>query len=241
MSLPLDRGILRPPLRKGLRTGFFEVNVKLEVNCKKPAMTGLRAQNRADRSRRILDSALRLFRGAGYDAVRIEDIAQDAGLSPGTVYNYFTTKGDVLLAIVSLEVEEVLAAGEVLLSVPPGDFEVAVGALVGGYYDHSLHYLSKAMWRTAMAQAIAMPDAAFSRHYTGLDRRLTEQICRLITALQAAGRVRPDLDARALGEVVFNDINMMFIEFVKDDPQDLQTLQAALRSHLRLLSAMARC
>ncbi|MCX7889117.1 MAG: TetR/AcrR family transcriptional regulator [Rhodobacteraceae bacterium] len=202
-------------------------------------MAGLRALNKADRSRRILDSASRLFRAAGYDAVRIEDIAQDARMSPGTVYNHFETKGDVLLAIVAMEVEEVLAEGEALLADPPDDIEAALNALVGAYYAHSLHYLSKAMWRTAMAQSIAAPGARFSATYTALDRSLTDQICRLVAALQARGRVRQGVDPRTLGEIVFNDINMMFIEFVKDDGQVIETLMESLRRHMALVAAAA--
>lgn len=201
-------------------------------------MTGLRAQNKADRTRRILESASRLFRETGFDAVRIEDIAQEAQMSPGTVYNYFTTKGDVLLAIVSMEVEEVLVAGETLLAAPRGDFASTMTTLIGGYYDHSLMYLSKAMWRTAMAQSIAAPEAAFSRHYTSLDQRLTDQICALIRRLQDTGQLRADVDAAVLGAMIFNDINMMFVEFVKDDKTTLPQLQKALKAHLRLLAGL---
>lgn len=201
-------------------------------------MSGLRAQNKADRSRRILESASRLFREAGFDAVRIEDIAQDAQMSPGTVYNYFTTKGDVLLAIVSMEVEEVLSAGEALVADPKGDFASAMAALIGGYYDHSLMYLSKAMWRTAMAQSIAAPEAAFSRHYTGLDQRLTDQVCALTARLQQMGKLRLDIDPNILGAMIFNDINMMFMEFVKDEAAGLSDLQADLTAHLQLLAGL---
>jgi len=202
-------------------------------------MAGLRALNKADRSRRILDSASRLFRQAGYDAVRIEDIAAEARLSPGTVYNHFETKGDILLAIVAMEVEEVLAAGDALLADPPRDIEAALNALIGGYYGHSLNYLSKPMWRTAMAQSIAAPGATFSVAYTALDRRLTDQVCRLLAILQAQGRVRPDIDARAFGEIVFNDINNMFIEFVKNDAQPLEDLQESMRRHHALWARVA--
>lgn len=196
-------------------------------------MSGLRAQNKADRSRRILESASRLFREAGFDAVRIEDIAQDAQMSPGTVYNYFSTKGDVLLAIVAMEVEEVLVAGETLVADPKGGFEGAMTKLVGGYYDHSLKYLSKAMWRTAMAQSIAHPGTAFSRHYTELDQRLTDQISALISRLQITGALRTDVDPKVLGMIVFNDINMMFIEFVKNEKASLKSLRRDLGAHLK--------
>ncbi|WP_435258536.1 TetR/AcrR family transcriptional regulator [Thioclava sp. FR2] len=201
-------------------------------------MTGLRAQNKADRTRRILESASRLFRESGFDSVRIEDIAMDAQMSPGTVYNYFSTKGDVLLAIVAMEVEEVLVAGETLVADPQGGFDGAMTKLIGGYYDHSLKYLSKAMWRTAMAQSIAHPETAFSRHYTELDQRLTDQISALISKLQSRGDLRADLEANVLGVIIFNDINMMFVEFVKNENASLKTLRRDLKAHLQQFSML---
>ena len=79
--------------------------------CETPSLTGLRARQKALRHERILDAALQLFREAGYDAVRTEDIAAAADVSVGTLYNYFENKGDLLLALVTLEVEEVLEQG----------------------------------------------------------------------------------------------------------------------------------
>jgi AcrR family transcriptional regulator len=180
-------------------------------------MAGLRAKQKANRTERILAAATDLFRTQGYDAVRIEDIAEAAEVSVGTFYNYFQTKGDILVAIVSLEVEEVLLAGAAVVRDPPRRVEQALTHLVEAYFDHSVVYLTKEMWRTAMGLSILNPDTPFSRRYSDLDGLLRDQVCSLIIALQARGRVRPDLDASALGEAVFNNLNMMFIEYVKSD------------------------
>ena len=123
-------------------------------------MTGLRARQKADRNRRILEAATTLFREQGYDAARIEDIAEMAEVSVGTLYNYYQNKGDVLVATVSMEVTEVLEAGESIVANPPLNVEEALRALIEQYYDHSLVYLSKEMWRTAMASSIQQPENA---------------------------------------------------------------------------------
>lgn len=180
-------------------------------------MAGLRARQKANRTERILMAATDLFRVQGYDAVRIEDIADAAEVSVGTFYNYFQTKGDVLVAIVSVEVEEVLIAGADVVASPPGNVATALNRLVEVYFDHSVTYLSKGMWRTAMALSILNPDTPFSRHYFGLDALLSNQVCSLIAAMQRFGTARGDVDAAALGEVLFNNLNMMFIDYVKSD------------------------
>lgn len=180
-------------------------------------MLGLRARQKANRTERILAAATDLFREQGYDAVRIEDIADTAEVSVGTFYNYFQTKGDILVAIVSQEVEEVLSAGAAVLTKPPATVAQALDRLVAVYYDHSVVYLSKEMWRTAMALSIQNPDTPFSKRYSDLDGLLRRQVCALMVALQRFGRARADVDASAVGEVLFNNLNMMFIEYVKSD------------------------
>ncbi len=180
-------------------------------------MTGLRAKQKANRTERILSVATRLFYELGYDAVRIEDIAEHAEVSVGTFYNYFQTKGDILVAIVSLEVEEALFAGAAVVRGKPVSIVDALHRLIEVYFDHSVTYLSKDMWRTAMALSILNPDTPFSKRYSDLDGLLRDQVCDLILVLQARGMVLPELDASAMGEILFNNLNMMFIEYVKSD------------------------
>lgn len=199
-------------------------------------MTGLRARQKAIRHERILHAALTLFREAGYDAVRTEDIAAAAEVSVGTLYNYFENKGDLLLALVTLEVEEVLEQGEATVANPPEDIAEALNQLIGGYYDHSNTYLTKELWRTAMALTIQAPETPFSQRFTDLDRSLTDQVCALVVELQRHGVARADVDAQALGQVIFNTLNQMFIEFVKVEEMGLPTLKAAVTRQVAALA-----
>jgi AcrR family transcriptional regulator len=201
-------------------------------------MTGLRERQKADRTGRILRAASDLFRAQGYDAARIEDIAAAAEVSAGTCYNYFSTKGDLLLAIVSMEVEEVADAGRALVTNPPASTAEALAGLIRLYYDHSLHYLSKEMWRKAMAFSIEAPGSPFSQRYTELDAMLSAQVCDLIAALQARGLARPDLDPKTLGQIVFNTLNQMFIDFVKADAMPLADLLRASDAQTASLAAL---
>lgn len=198
-------------------------------------MSGLRAKHKADRHRRIVEAAAALFRDAGYEGAKIETIAAQAEVSVGTIYNYYRNKGDILVAIVSMEVNEVLNAGRHVVSNPPADVGDAIDTLIGIYIEHSLIYLSKQMWRQAMAISTQQPESPFGRTYGELDRGLTDQICALIARLQSLGLVRDDVDGRTVGELVFNNMNMMFIEFVKRDAAKMPELRAAIRRQNRIL------
>ena len=192
-------------------------------------MSGLREKQKADRHRRILEAAADLFREAGYEGAKIETIAARAEVSVGTIYNYYRNKGDILVAIVSMEVNEVLNAGRSVLADPPADVGDALDTLIGIYIEHSLIYLSKELWRRAMAISTQQPESPFGRTYSKLDQALIDQICSLISRLQDLTLVRKDIDAQAVGELVFNNMNMMFIEFVKRDAATIAELRATIR------------
>jgi AcrR family transcriptional regulator len=192
-------------------------------------MSGLRERQKALRHDRILEAAARLFREHGYEDVKMEAIAAAAEVAIGTIYNYYQNKGDLLVAIVSLEVEEVIRAGEGVIADPPATAEAAVDALIGGYVEHSLHYLSKEMWRQAMAISTVQPTSPFGETYAALDVALARQTCALLDKLQELGLLSRRADAASLGDVIFNNTNMNFIVFVKSEPMTMEDLRSQLR------------
>lgn len=198
-------------------------------------MAGLRAKHKADRHQRIVEAAARLFRTQGYDTVKMEAIAAAAEVSIGTIYNYYKNKGDLLVAIVSMEVHEVLAAGERVIADPPRNAEKAVAKLIANYIEHALVYLSKEMWRQAMAITTQQPDSPSGIAYNGLDEALARQTSKLIRKLQTLGLVQVGVDAQAIGEMIFNNTNMMFTIFVKQEAMSVATLLARIRRQNRTL------
>ena len=63
-------------------------------------MTGLRERQKAGRRRDILAAASQLFARQGFADTSVEAIAALAEVGTGTVYNYFSSKGDLLMALV---------------------------------------------------------------------------------------------------------------------------------------------
>ena len=198
-------------------------------------MDGLRARQKLNRNNRILEAAADLFKKSGYDAVKMEAIAAASEVSIGTIYNYYQNKGDLLLAIVSMEVNEILQAGAEVVKNPPLSAFGAVDTLVGIYYNHSLVYLSKEMWRVAMSISTQQPTSPFGMTYAKLDTALANQTCGLIRQLQNLNLISVDCDIRAIGEVIFNNLNMMFIGFVKDEAMSLSKLRKILRKQIRAI------
>ena len=82
--------------------------------------------------------AAELFREAGYEGAKIEAIAERAGVSACTIYNYDQNNGDLLVAIVAMEVNEVLKAGALQIGKRHTSAAKAVEKLVAINIEHTL-------------------------------------------------------------------------------------------------------
>ena len=68
----------------------------------------------------LLDSARKIALKEGVDAINIRRLASDAGIATGTVYNYFLSKEDVLLALTEEYWRKAL--GEIQSTIHSGSF-----------------------------------------------------------------------------------------------------------------------
>ena len=68
---------------------------------KNPAelIQAIQAQLVAARRTQILDAATRVFANKGFNRATIRDVARDAGVADGTIYNYFANKTDLLFGL----------------------------------------------------------------------------------------------------------------------------------------------
>jgi len=73
----------------------------------------------ADKRRRILDAAVRVFARKGYFSARVSDIAKKAGVADGTIYLYFRSKEDLLVRLFDeVMSEHVVRAREAVRALP---------------------------------------------------------------------------------------------------------------------------
>ena len=48
------------------------------------------------RKQQILDAAIKVFSRSGFEKARMDDIAEESGLSKGTLYWYFKNKDEII-------------------------------------------------------------------------------------------------------------------------------------------------
>jgi len=79
-------------------------------------MSESRLNRQAERRQQILEAALDLFPRQGFHRTSTRQIAQAAGVAEGTIFNYFPTKRDLLVAVMSQIVDDYF--GEDLEAMP---------------------------------------------------------------------------------------------------------------------------
>jgi TetR/AcrR family fatty acid metabolism transcriptional regulator len=52
-----------------------------------------------DKRARILEGALKVFAAKGFYTTKVSEIAKEAGVADGTIYNYFKSKDDILISL----------------------------------------------------------------------------------------------------------------------------------------------
>lgn len=167
-------------------------------------MTGLRERQKDARRRSILEIANTLFHEQGFANTKVEQIAAGAGLSPATVFNYFPSKGDMLLALVAATDERYL--GRLKKRAQDPELPAAEGltdALVTMTRE-SLKVLDREAWRQVLASTIHSADQPFARHFAELNERLLATLTELVRTYQTRGEIDAGCDASEVAGLLFD-------------------------------------
>jgi AcrR family transcriptional regulator len=200
-------------------------------------VVSLRSRQKLDRSNRILEVARTRFQNEGYQAVTIESIAAEAGVSAVTVYNYYETKANLLLALVKESDVRLISQLKRLAGDLPDDICDAVAEFGRIMRAHAMAYLAKSTWREVLAASILEGGKQFGHTYRNLDQALIDLMSALIKSYQARGKLLRDLDADALADTLFEVQNIRFFLFISDESQTEQDANMRFRRDLDLIFA----
>jgi AcrR family transcriptional regulator len=151
----------------------------------------------------ILSRAIDLFSRKGLDEVTVDQIAEAADIGKGTIYNYFATKEDIVVAfMVELEKEVQAKVGRFVASRRPLD--VILGSFIR--FQFCLKEPYHAFVRVFLAQML-MRTEQFVPYLLEMQKAVDPPLERLFSGLQERGRVRGDV---AIAELilVFKTIHM---------------------------------
>lgn len=194
---------------------------------------GRRVEKRRQTFRRVATVAGQLFAARGYELTTIEEIAEGAGVSPGTVYNYFGTKSAILVAVVAER--------------SSGDTDAAVAALDAGQlapidaamavvmaYIEPLLDLDRSLLAKVVASTFNPSRTTLMNEFAVLDQRAIDHLVEVLAAQKANGAIGTHVDPRQAATVVFSILTMATILYLTDEtiaPADVGPL---IREHVDL-------
>jgi AcrR family transcriptional regulator len=100
-----------------------------------PRRPDLRERKKQSTRQALREAALRLALARGPDNVRVDDIAEAAGVSPRTYNNYFSSRDQAIVAAVTAERESRIAAAVAARPVDVGLADAVIDAVVEHYTD----------------------------------------------------------------------------------------------------------
>lgn len=159
----------------------------------------------------IIDAALDLFVDKGFAATRLDDVAQRAGISKGTLYLYFPSKAELFQAVVSEIVLPNVARGEQRVAEHPGTATEIMQDLAEFWWVTVAESRLGGIPKLIISESGNFPDMArfFIDNVVRRVRRLFVQVIRSGIERGEFRDCNADHVARAImGALVFNTIYM---------------------------------
>ncbi len=198
------------------------------------AVVGLRERKKLARRAELLACAVELFRTTGFEKTTMEDIARRADVSPPTVYNYFPTKDDLLLAVFWQAREHSKKDIDPILESPPEDPVEALTLLMVADMADMRTPADKKLWREILAAQVRNHERARDEIYSYkfvFESYLRQMLLHLI----ATRRLSKDLDYRVAAKTLYAVTWDVFGDLIADERAAPADTRAWIEPQVRLL------
>jgi TetR/AcrR family transcriptional repressor of uid operon len=172
-----------------------------------PALRTVGDEPEVNRHTHILDAAERSFARAGFHRTTMQDVAAEAGMSPGNLYRYFPSKDALVAGLcernrvgLSEEFRGVRECG--------GDFLSAFRDLGHRHFGDQMCDKAK-LCLEIWAEATRNPDVATLQ--TAFDHDLEDQFVAAFDTAKAAGAVPASVDTRFVASIVAKLADGLFV------------------------------
>lgn len=197
-------------------------------------VTGRREQKKQETFDAIVSAASSSFQDIGYHKTTIEVIAAEAGVSAGTVYNYFGTKNAILLAVVTSGTEHALVDAGDAMDLSLGDpVEVLMPLIL--VYVEAMTALGRDVLKELLRAGFDPAESALMADLVSLDERSILQIAEAFALLQAHGLASGKIDPGSAAMLIYSVVTvatLMFVSMPEMTPGDVETM---IRSQLTLV------
>ena len=168
-----------------------------------PRSTSENEKIRIESKGKILHAAFKLIAVNGYEETSISQIARKAGISKGLVYNYYSSKEELLKSLIEHASSEIDTIMQVLVSENPSD---TLRNMFQWFFDDIEHEIAK--WRLITELAFKIDKFDFARE---LALKKVDEFTNLISELlDQIGIDNPEHEARVIA-ALFDGIGLQYM------------------------------
>ncbi|WP_306370292.1 TetR family transcriptional regulator [Nocardiopsis sp. CC223A] len=169
------------------------------------APIGTMSRSQTQRRKRIVQTAAALAVRGGVEAMQMRSVAERAGVALGTLYRYFPSKMDLVVAVVTEELD--LLEGGIVRRPPTAD--TPAGRAVDVLLRATRGLMREPELADALVRSLIMAEVKIE-----LDVRITDLVWRVATgslAVEGAEEGDPDIDREGVGYVLAGSLTSVWI------------------------------
>lgn len=170
---------------------------------------------------KILEAATARFAESGYEATSMDDLAAAAGVSKGSLYDYFQNKEDLFYAVFEWFEQTLLRTGLEHMRMGGNLRErlfAFADASVGALVDHvTLYPVMLEVWAAAAKTGTR---ARFAQAMRNLYVAYRTEVTGLIATAQSNGEIRPEADAAAVAGMLVGAVDGLLLQYWLDQSFD---------------------
>ena len=200
-------------------------------------MSKLRAHQKAQRRELIEIAAKNLFVEKGFELASIEEIASLAMVSQATVYNYYGSKDELLLAIV--------ARGEVGVAQKDSDFsdraisenpvDLVTEVIMSNVHD-TISTLSRELWGNVIAYVATTADKTVApRYIETIAGGLGTAIFHVLESYQKQEKISSNIDVEYLSHFLTRNERIQFLNFIYLKDMSIADLGNSIRKDVTFI------
>lgn len=123
-------------------------------------LTPARQRRKEARPQELLDAALQVFVERGFAAARTDDVAHRAGVAKGTLYLYFSSKDELLEAVIRHYIASEIAAGQEALVAHAGSSAALLREVVVPWWQRLVDSPASGVFKLVITEVRNFPEIA---------------------------------------------------------------------------------
>lgn len=198
-----------------------------------PPRTRRDAATQARRQHLVL-SAAHCFVEKGFHQTSTRDIARQAGVSLGNLYNHFASKSDLIAEIAALEADELRGMEQALAgNAPP---EMAVPVFAAAYFDHASRPENAVLAAEITAEAMRNPETADG--FVQNQARLLDRLSALLHQAHEDGVMQLDDEPGEVAALLLDLAESAALRVAFDSPTQKQRTRKSMLRAVRKLTGL---